>query len=328
MAKNGKFKIKKITKLSEIDEKTVLPESDLCFQNADSVYQFEFKKKNKEIKVKAKPGYYVLAEESRGLTLKETELRQRDLLTSVANTKSILHEAQIFFSRLHVYDMLGEPKARKILIYSQPGMGKTASITQYCQMAVDEDPGTIVIVWPTSQIDSDYVLNFLDRGVEYTKQCTRLILIMEDIGGGEREHSGGSRGVDSGLLDLLDGLRITFKLPTFMVATTNYPQNLLSALADRPGRFDKMLELDPPSNEERIQLMEFISKRELTEDEKLAISSKEVKDFSIAHLKEIIIRSLLHDKTIPQVIKELIDHKKKFQNAFEKKKDGVGFGGL
>lgn len=323
---NGKFKIKKITKLSEVTKDTVLPESDLCFQDEDKVYQFDYKRTKKEKKFKVKPGYYIFVEEAHGLSLKETELRSRELLTSAVSTQAIFNEAKTFFSRLHIYDMLGEPKARKILIYSQPGMGKTAAITQYSQMAVDEDPGTIVIVWPTSQIDSHWVLDFLERNIEYTDKCTRLILIMEDIGGGERENRGESRGVDSALLDLLDGLRIAFKLPTFMIATTNYPQNLLSALADRPGRFDMMLELDPPSYEERVALTEFIAKRTLSEEEKEALRSKDVKDFSVAHLKEIIVRSMLHEKSIPQVIKELVAHKKKFHDAFEKKrKDHVGF---
>jgi hypothetical protein len=231
MTGDGKFKIKQITKLSDVTESTVLPESDLCFQDQGSIYQFAFERKHKDKKVKVTPGYYVLAAENRGLVLKDTEFRKRNLLTSVVNTQTIFNEARTFFSNLDIYDILEEPKARKILIYSQPGMGKTVTITQYCHMAVEEDPGTTIIVWPTSQIDSDEVLDFLERKVEYSKKCTRLILIMEDIGGGERENRGESRGVDSALLDLLDGLRITFKLPTFMIATTNYPQNLLSALA-------------------------------------------------------------------------------------------------
>ena len=325
MAK-GKFKLKNIIDLSEVTKDTKIPNSDLCFQNKDLVYQFKYEQKIKEKKFNCKPGYYVFAETNSGPTLKSTELRQRDLLTSVVNTQAIFNEAKTFFNKLHVYKELGEPEARKILIYSQPGMGKSASITQYCQIAVDEDPGTVVIVWPTSQIGADAVLVFLERTIKYTKACTRLILIMEDIGGNERENQGESRGVDSSLLDLLDGLRVTFKLPTFMIATTNYPQNLLSALADRPGRFDLMLELDPPSYEERVQLVEFIAKRSLTDDEKDALNSKDVKDFSIAHLKEIIIRSRLHDKSIKQVIKELVTHKKRFHDAFEKRsKSGVGF---
>jgi len=323
----GKFKLKQITKLSEITGTTTLPESDLCFQDGGTVYQFKFEKKNKEKKIKINPGYFVIAETNGGAaTIKSTELRQRDLLTSMVNTQAIYNEADAFFNKLDVYEQLGETKARKILIYSQPGMGKTASITSYCQMAVKQDPGTIVIIWPTSQVESSCVLNFLERQVEYTKKCTRVILLMEDIGGGERENQGESRGVDSSMLDLLDGMRNVFKLPTFLIATTNYPQNLLSALADRPGRFDTMIELDPPSYKERVQLVEFIAKRGLTPQEAEALGCKEAKDFSVAHLKEIVVRSMLHDKSITQIIDELIAHKKRFNNAFEKKtKSSVGF---
>ncbi len=324
---DGKFKIKKITPLAEIDKDTILPQSDLLFQDKKNVYQFKFVRKSVETKFKCSPGYYIFAEEGR-VTLKKTEMRSRELLTSATNTQAIFKEAKTFFSRLHVYEELGEQKARKILIYSPPGMGKTAAITQYCKMAIEEDPGTVVLIWPTSQIESEWVLDFLERTIEYTKACTRMILIMEDIGGGERENQGESRGVDSALLDLLDGLRITFRLPTFMIATTNYPQNLLSALADRPGRFDMMLELDPPSYDERIALVEFIAKRVLTEEEKKAFAAKEVNEFSVAHLKEVVVRSRLHDKSMETVIKELVEHKKKFHDAFEKKKkDKVGFGG-
>jgi AAA+ superfamily predicted ATPase len=322
----GKFKVKKITSLADITDTTILPESDLCFQDDSKIYQFEHERKNKENRVSIGPGYHIFMEEFGNATLKSTELRQRDLLTSMTNTKSIFNEAQVFFNRLHVYDQLGEQKARKILIYSQPGMGKTVSITSYCQLAVAEDPGTVIIVWPTGQIEPEWVLNFLERKIAYTKKCTRVILIMEDIGGGERENQGETRGVDSSLLDLLDGLRNVFKLPTFIIATTNYPQNLLSALADRPGRFDMMLELDPPSVEERIRLVEFIAKRKLLDEEVRAITSKDLADFSVAHLKEVVVRSLLHDKSLQQVIQELIAHKNKFHNAFEKKKDSVGFG--
>jgi SpoVK/Ycf46/Vps4 family AAA+-type ATPase len=148
---------------------------------------------------------------------------------------------------------------------------------------------------------------------------------MEDIGGGEREGSHGSRAVDSAMLDILDGIGVTFKLPTLIIATTNYPQNLLSALADRPGRFDMMLKLDPPSYEERLQIVSFIAKRQLEEEEKEALKKKQVDDFSIAHLKELVIRSMLHEKTIGECVEELIKHKELFKNAFEDGSDRLGF---
>lgn len=323
---NGHFILKKITRFDDIKADTTLPESDLCFQDDRSIYQFKFEKAEEEYKETIMPGIFSLQEANSRIVPKPTEFRNRNLLTSVVNTDSIVAEANTFFQNLHVYEELGEPKARKILIHSEPGMGKTATITHYCLHAVKEDAGTVVLQWPTSQIDSSDILNFLSKYSEYDPACTRLILLMEDIGGGEREGSYGSRAVDSSMLDLLDGLQVTFRLPTFIIATTNYPQNLLSALADRPGRFDLIMALKPPSYEERIKLVEFIAKRDLSDVEKEAFRAKGCELFSVAHLKEAVIRSRLHNKPVPEVVKELIKHRETFKKAFEEK-GSVGFGG-
>jgi SpoVK/Ycf46/Vps4 family AAA+-type ATPase len=126
-------------------------------------------------------------------------------------------------------------------------------------------------------------------------------------------------------LNLLDGIGVTFKLPTFIIATTNHPESLLQALADRPGRFDLLIKLDPPSHEEKVRLLSFIAKRELSDEEKDCIGKKGTEDFSVAHLEEIVVRSLLHDKTYMEVIQEMIDHTKLFKRNFEDKNE-VGFG--
>lgn len=201
----------------------------------------------------------------------------------------------------------------------------TATITQFCQNAIQEDPGTVVLIWPTSEIDADDVSHFLSKDSEYSDKCTRLILIMEDIGGGEREGNGGARGVDSAMLDLLDGIQVTFRLPTLIIATTNYPQNLLSALADRPGRFDLILQLKPPSYEERIELVEFIGKEPISDEDKKALAKKGAEEFSVAHLKEIVIRSLLHKKSLTETVDEMIEHRKRFKKAFDDQEE-LGFG--
>ena len=326
MAKEkGKFKLIKKTNFADIGEDSYLAESDLCFQDDESIYQFKFEEPKNNSKETIKPGIYSLEEKQGHIFTKKTDVRDRTLLTSIVNTKSITDEADIFFNNLDVYEKLGEPKSRKILLYSDPGMGKTATITQYCQSALEKDPGTVVLIWPTSQIEAHDVSEFLSKNSVYDKKCTRLILVMEDIGGGEREGNGGSRAVDSAMLDLLDGIQVTFKLPTLIIATTNYPQNLLSALADRPGRFDLILQLKPPSYEEQLALVEFIGKEPLSDEDKKAFAAKGAKDFSIAHLKEIVIRSMLHKKSITSTVEEIIKHRDRFKKGFEDKGD-VGFG--
>lgn len=329
MAENieGKFKIKKITKFSELVEGQTLelPESDLCFQNEESIIQMKYERPEEDIKYEIKPGIFTLINTNSGVGTKKMELKNRGLLETVDNTSKIIKEAKFFFSRLHIYEKLDRPKRRGVLLYSRPGMGKTSAIEKFCTDFVKEDPGTVVFIWPTSDVEADDVGRFLTTNSEYTKECTRLILIMEDIGGSERDGDRGTSPVDSGLLNLLDGVGVTFRLPTFIVATTNHPENLLESLADRPGRFDLMIELLPPSHKEKIALLGFISKRELSEEEKESIGMKGTENFSIAHLEEVAVRSLLHDKTYKQVVVELIEHSKKYKKAFGKDNSmGIG----
>ena len=323
----GRFKIKKITRFNELIEGQVLelPESDLCFQNENSIIQMKYERAEEDKKYEIEPGIFTLSETNAGLITTKVELKKRGLLESIDNTKQIIREARTFFNKLHVYEQLNRPKKRGVLLYSRPGMGKTSAIEKFCGDAVAEDAGTVVIIWPTSDIEADSVCRFLSTRSEYTAACTRLILIIEDIGGGERDGDNGRAAVDSGLLNLLDGVGVTFRLPTFIVATTNHPENLLESLADRPGRFDLMLALAPPTHSEKIELLGFISKRALTDEEKECVGMKGSEDFSIAHLEEIAVRSLLHDKSYKQVVTELVEHTKKYKKNFEDKK-GIGLG--
>jgi AAA+ superfamily predicted ATPase len=327
MAKNGKFEVKQITAFNDIIAGRVkeLGESDLCFQNSTHIVQLAYKDGDEERKLQIKPGFHTLSESASGITTSRIEFRQRTLLEDVTSTKSIIQEARLFFSKLSVYDKLGRPKKRGVLLYSAPGYGKSSSIEKFCVDFAHEDPGTVVLVWPTSQIDADSIVHFLSHRAEYTPECTRVILVIEDIGGGEPGDDRGTRAVGSGLLNLLDGIGITFKLPTFIVATTNHPESLLQALADRPGRFDRLIKLSPPTHDERIRLLAFISKRELTDEEKECIGRKGTEEFSVAHLEEIAVRSLLHDKSYPEVVQEMIDHTKLFKKNFEEK-GSFGFG--
>jgi SpoVK/Ycf46/Vps4 family AAA+-type ATPase len=325
----GFFKLIKATSLDEFisGKQNELPESDLCFQHEGKIVQFEYMKpKEDEEKNIIEPGIFMLEQTSVGVKLRTLELRDRELLSSVTSTERITKEAKLFYSKLHIYEKLKRMKKRSVLIYSSPGMGKSSAIAKICNEFVKEDPGTVVMVWPTSAIDADTISHFLSVNSEYDSKCTRLIFIMEDIGGTERENNGMAAPVDSGLLNLLDGVGVTFSLPTFIVATTNHPENLLASLADRPGRFDLMMKLDPPTYQEKLALTAFIAKRDLTEEEKEALNNPKIKDFSIAHLEEIVVRSMLHDKTMGEVIKEMVEHTEKFNKGFSEKQDmGISF---
>ena len=317
-----KFTLKKVTKFKDAEgvENLTLPVSDLCLTTNELILQFDYTEAEAK-KEEISPGVYCVNSSDVGaISLVKTELREEPLLQSIDNTHRIKKEVEVFFKKLPIYEELGISKSRKILLYSEPGCGKTAAINRVIKDLINEDSGTVAMIWPTNKVRSSDFKDFLSLNTFYSEKCTRVVITVEDIGGGEYDGPVGGREIDSGLLNFLDGVDLVFKLPTFIIATTNYPQNLLGALADRPGRFDQMIELKPPSYDEKIALMEFISKKSLTQEEKDIFNMKDAQNFSIAHLKEIITRSMLHDKTYFEVAKDMIEHTTKFKNDFQKAK--------
>lgn len=330
--KKSHFKIKNITDLKDLDcLGKLLPESDLTIQTSDRLIQFEHVEIDEEReRVKIKPGVWSFVNTSMGIGLSSFKLRERDLLKTIDNTKVIISEADKFFKpeKIALIKELRKGEARRsILLHSQPGVGKSAAITEVCKHYVNNDPNTAVIIWDTSSIRSSAVNSFFLNQAEFLDTITKVIFVIEDIGGGSvDQYEGGTRGADSALLNLLDGVGRPFgNTPVFLIATTNNPETATETLIDRPGRFDKVIELPAPSLDECKQLLAFYLKKELSKEDEKAAEVAQKNNFSIAHIQECVIRSLIDDISTHEAAKQLEDHKKKFKNAFKKIKKGIGF---
>jgi AAA+ superfamily predicted ATPase len=324
---NGKFEIINVVKIEDLADKTVkeIPESDLCFQTSTHIIQFGYKDEEKEKdKYKITPGVWTFTQTNQGLILQKLELKNHNLLESATNTALIKKEANIFFSKIDVYKKFNKDPRRAILLYSQPGMGKSSTISKLSRELIQEDPGTVIVFWDTSSIKSSSVNKFLSVGSFFDSSCTKMLFVMEDIGGGNVEDYYGPKSADASLLELLDGASVTFRVPTFIIATTNTPESLLKSLADRPGRFDQMFELEAPNATERVSLVSYIAKRELSEEEVASIKDKKADGLSIAHLTEIVVRAELHDKKFSEVIEEMRTHRQRIEKAFAKAQKALG----
>lgn len=329
MKNGGKFILKKITPVKAFidDPDTFLPESDVTIQEGGNIVQLEFIEGDEEVeKYIIKPGCFNLLETQSGVIAQKMELRKYDLLTSIDSTAGILSEADKFFTRLHVYDMLKIEPKRSLLLYSEPGYGKSASINQVCHKYL-EDEGTVVLIWDTSSIKSQTINSFFQNAAEFEDTVKKLIFIMEDINGGSLEDYSGPRQSESSLLSLLDGVGRPFKgVPTFIIATTNNPENAVKPLIDRPGRFDKVIEVEAPTGPQMRKLLAFLKKSEVSDEDLESADLAAKAKFSISHLQETITRSLLDDISIMDAVKQLIEHKKRVGKAFAKGGKSFGFG--
>ncbi len=341
-SEDGKFKKINVTSVKDIIEKKdiFIFESDLTLQFSDHIVQFEYEEGEDKPpkKTKIKEGIFSIIQTNQGIVLDPVKPRNVRLLDSVLNTKTIIEEHDSFFDNLDKYAKYEREPRRAILMYSFPGNGKTSTMNYLAHKYTDgKDHGTTVIYWDTSSVGSNAVADFFGSRAEFKDDIKKLLFIIEDIGGGTKENTyGGGKAVESSLLELLDGNSAKFlrkdgtMVPTFTMATTNSPEMLTTNLVQRPGRFDKIIELKGPNGDERVNILKFISKGEpISVEDETYIRSKNVDklNLSIAHLQELFIRQKIYGASIQDILKDFEDHKKKCEAAFieAKGKSSMGF---
>jgi hypothetical protein len=321
------FRLIKKTTLANMAEGDTISSSDLCLQDDNCLYQFKYIDDAKPKQTIITPGFFVLEEGDDGLYLNKAEYNHHEIVTDVINTQLISNEIGILKKKMESFKKRKIDPVRKVLCCSKPGQGKTAALLYCAHQEITTNPGCVVIVWPTSSIKASRVASFFNNRSVYDPSCNFLIFLMEDIGGLSHEGHSGPRHASPELLEILEGVRKIFKLPTVICATTNYPENLPETLGDRYGRFDTTIELQSPNHDNQLKILEFYLQRPTTEEEKQAMKRREVRDFSIAHIKKIGIDSDLYDKTVEEMINDIINHRKRFKNNFEsQKKSNFGFG--
>ncbi len=312
--KDRHFKIKRVTKIADLvdGKEDIICTSDLSIEQDGHILQFDMVTPTEEEfsmpKIPVKPGIYDLEVVNNAIMPIPFEFKDEKLLKTYQNTERVLREYKIFFDKIHIYKELEIDPKRGILLYGPQGTGKTKSIIEASKIICEDDPGTVIINWKTDKLDADSVMTFFSKCVEYTEECTKVSIIIEDIGIGAEDYNG-PKGIPSSLLNFLDGVGISFALPTFIIGTTNYPDNLPANLIDRPGRFDNWLSIGYPEPQERVDLLEFIGGKGLTDDEKEVVMSDRFAEYSAADFKEMVIRARLEETDIIGVADMIELHK-------------------
>ena len=219
-----------------------------------------------------------------------------------------------------VYEHLGLLKKRAILLGSDPGVGKSSLLRQF-NRKIRTMSDMCVLVIDSEDVDWETVITmFIKSSAE---DAAFVVLVMEDIGGASLHERNAS--IPSTLLNFLDGTTDCFKIPTLIVATTNFLNEIGGQLIDRPGRFDIVLQVDPPKDGEIQFLMESFLKRELTDEEQTALLGHR---FTPAYAREALVRSLVEDTPIKQAVKSVLEQRDRAEkkNHGSKNRHGVGFG--
>lgn len=175
----------------------------------------------------------------------------------------------------------GQHLKRGVLLYGPPGTGKTHVIRHL----ISRTPGTTVVLL------SGRTLELLSAAAQLARAAQPAIVVLEDCDLIAEERGGDSNAALFETLEALDGLDgdadVTF------VLTTNRPDLLERALAERPGRVDLAVEIAKPDFDGRLRLLRLYAGRLRLSETALRAAAEQTDGVTASFAKELIRRVVL-----------------------------------
>ena len=232
-----------------------------------------------------------------------------------AELMDIIEDIEKFWNRKHKYEQYNFIHKRGILLYGEPGCGKSA-IIQLCTKQLTQTMGGIVIN-VTNGDQVEYYSKIIGK-LRQVEPERPLVVIFEDIDSIASE----GNWTTSMILNLLDGIKQIQNV--VYIATTNHPDKLEDRITNRPSRFDRRYEVELPNDEVRKAYIQ----NKLSEDDLKGIDMelwvKETEGFSLAHMRELVISVITMDNSFEDTVARLKGMKVK--PKIKSKSSSIGFG--
>ena len=220
---------------------------------------------------------------SKGLTVHK--------LPSVERTTVILPDATLklldrnilnFVQHRAKLRQLGQSTRKGILLYGPPGTGKTHTI----RYLASNLPGHTTLIITAAQVE------LLGAYTNLARLLQPAMVIIEDVDliATDRETMGPcEESMLNQLLNEMDGLKEDADI--LFVLTTNRPEQLEGALANRPGRVDQAIEIPLPDDSGRRKLVQLYGKALGLDEALIDEAVQRTRGVSAAFIKELMRRT-------------------------------------
>lgn len=205
----------------------------------------------------------------------------------------ILNQIKLFWDRADRYEKYNLLQKRGILLYGEPGTGKTCLLNLLCKDLTDL--GGVIFTIDDFSTAISCIRHF--RTIEPNRP---IMTIAEDIEGVFRGDQGNSE--VKAALSLYDGQDQVNNI--VHLATTNQPEELADRFIKRPGRFDLVIGIHAPTAETREAYLKYVTKNEIPED-KLQELVQKTDGLSLAYLREIASTFLCLDIPVDETLDRL-----------------------
>jgi ATP-dependent 26S proteasome regulatory subunit len=186
----------------------------------------------------------------------------------------------------------GLPNSRGIILSGPPGTGKTMIAKS---IASETEVTTILISAEMIQQRND-----IKSAFRLARKLAPTLIIIEDIDtAGTVSRRFADHPILGEYLQAMDGIEANEGV--VVLATTNHTENIDPAISDRPGRFDRIIEVPLPDREQRINILANLLAKMPTENitfglgtmdyfgnETIAEIGRDAKHLSGAWIREIV----------------------------------------
>jgi ATPase family associated with various cellular activities (AAA) len=201
-----------------------------------------------------------------------------DVVLPSGLAEEIRSNVEGFFAGADNYRRLDLPFRRGLLFVGPPGCGKTLTINALANNV----KATFIGILPRSDVDDQCV----ERAFDWAAAHAPAVVVLEDL----------DKLLESRECSLAHFLRTVDVLKPasgiLIIATSNAPEKLDSALLHRPSRFDRIWKFPLPRYEQRLALLR---KRSGTFFSEVALeqAARKSEHFSMAYVQEIVVNALL-----------------------------------